>query len=384
MPDDMDFETAASLPTIYATVYVSLVDTARLQRGETVLIHSATGGVGQAAVMLAQHLGADVFVTVGSDEKRRLVMDRYGIPADRIFFSRDASFAAGIRAATAGRGVDVVLNSLTGNLLQESVNCLAPFGRFVELGKRDLEQNHCLELEAFTRAVSFSSIDLIAFGEHKGLEANRILKDVMRLLGEKAIRPVYPITAFPISDAEKAFRLMQTGKHMGKIVLSVDPDVVVPVCCAPLRIFYYLDFTQRRLPWSFATSPSQCRRRTNRDSLGSPRQTRTCQTPQRCSVPGRRWLRRHWAVRLPLDGRARGQAPDRRVEKRRRQRSEDRRAAGRDGVRGRPGRGGQGYRLRRRGCGQLGRGAAGMRTRDAAHPRSRPWGDGAGRTFSFS
>ncbi|KAK0741973.1 hypothetical protein B0T21DRAFT_408828 [Apiosordaria backusii] len=229
IPDDMRFETAASLPTQFIAAYVSLYDNARLQKGETVLIHSATGGVGQAAVMLAQRVGAEVFVTVGSEEKRKFVMEHFGIQPDHIFSSRDASFATGIKEMTDGKGVDVVLNSLAGTLLQESFNCLAPFGRFVEIGKRDFELNNSLGMEAFTRAVSFSSVDVIALGERKPMEANRIMKDVVRLVAEKEINTVYPISVLPLSDVEKAFRLMQAGKHMGKIVLSVDQETMVPV-----------------------------------------------------------------------------------------------------------------------------------------------------------
>ncbi|KAK3991082.1 putative polyketide synthase [Cladorrhinum sp. PSN332] len=228
IPDTMAFETAASLPTQYVAAYVSLYDNARLQKNETVLIHSATGGVGQAAVMLAQRAGAKVFVTVGSEEKRNFVKKQFGIPDHHIFSSRDASFASGVMEVTQGRGVDVVLNSLAGVLLQESFNCLAPFGRFVELGKRDLELNNSLAMEAFTRAVTFSSVDVIALGELKRLEANRILKDVVRLVAEKEVGAVFPISVYPLKDMEKAFRLMQAGKHMGKIVLSVASDMLVP------------------------------------------------------------------------------------------------------------------------------------------------------------
>ncbi|KAK5652872.1 hypothetical protein OQA88_9538 [Cercophora sp. LCS_1] len=229
IPDSMSFEVAASLPTQYVAAYVSLYDTARLEKGETVLIHSGTGGVGQAAIMLSQRVGAEVFVTVGSEEKRDFVMDRFGVPADHIFSSRDTSFAPGVMAMTGGRGVDVVLNSLAGNLLQESFNCLAPFGRFVEIGKKDLERNSSLAMEAFTRAVSFSSIDIIALGEQRPTHANRVMKDIVRLVSEQEINPVHPISAYPISDVEKAFRLMQAGKHMGKIILAVSPETLVPV-----------------------------------------------------------------------------------------------------------------------------------------------------------
>lgn len=229
IPDEMDFETAASLPTQYVAAYVSLYDSARLESGESILIHSATGGVGQAAVMMAQRVGAEVFVTVGSDEKREFVMKQFGIAPDHIFSSRDTSFAPGIMAVTDGKGVDVVLNSLAGNLLQESFNCLAPFGRFIEIGKRDLELNNSLAMEAFTRAVTFTSIDVVALGEKKRAQTHRIMKDIIRLVAEKEIKPVHPINVYPLSDVEKAFRLMQAGKHMGKIVLSVTSDLMVPV-----------------------------------------------------------------------------------------------------------------------------------------------------------
>lgn len=229
IPKSMTFETAASLPTQYVAAYVSLYDTARLQKGETVLIHAATGGVGQAAVMMAQRVGAEVFVTVGTDEKREFVMKHYGIAADHIFSSRDTSFAAGVMSMTKGRGVDVVLNSLAGSLLQESFNCLAPFGRFVEIGKRDLEQNSSLAMEAFTRAVSYTSIDVITYGEHKKSETNRIMKDIIHLVASNQLKTVEPITVYPVGDIQKAFRLMQAGKHMGKIVLSSSPDTLVPV-----------------------------------------------------------------------------------------------------------------------------------------------------------
>ncbi|KAI9879283.1 MAG: hypothetical protein M1830_009013 [Pleopsidium flavum] len=229
IPDDMSFEVAATLPMSYTTAYVSLYDTARLQKGETVLIHAATGGFGQAAIVLAKHVGAEIFVTVGTESKRDFVIKKYGIQPDHIFSSRDTSFAAGVLAMTQGKGVDIVLNTLAGALLQESFNCIAPFGRFIEIGKRDLELNSSLEMGAFTRAVSFSSIDLLALGIHKGHEINRVLKDIIRLFKEKVINPIETVTVHPLSDIEKTFRLMQAGKHMGKIVISVKPDDLVPV-----------------------------------------------------------------------------------------------------------------------------------------------------------
>lgn len=123
MPDDISFVEGASFPVVFTTAYHALVNLARLRPGQSVLIHAAAGGVGQAAIQLAQHLGLDIYVTVGSEDKRTLVMDKYGIPEGRIFNSRDASFVMGVKRVTGGRGVDCVLNSLAGELLRQSWVC---------------------------------------------------------------------------------------------------------------------------------------------------------------------------------------------------------------------------------------------------------------------
>ncbi|RHZ48345.1 hypothetical protein CDV55_100373 [Aspergillus turcosus] len=230
--DDLSFEEAASFPLAFATAYVALRDTARLQAGEKVLIHSATGGVGQAAVTIAQWIGAEIFVTVGSQTKREFITEKYQIPSDHIFSSRDPSFAMGLLAKTDGHGVDVVLNSLSGRLLQESFNCLCEFGRFVEIGKRDLELNSRLDMHAFTRNVSFSSIDLLKWGTNRKKDVARVMKEIGKLLGSKVLAPISPITTYPIESIENAFRTMQAGQHIGKIVLTIGPESMVPVVSA--------------------------------------------------------------------------------------------------------------------------------------------------------
>ena len=114
---------------------------ANLQSEDSILVHSGAGGTGQMAIQIAQSVGSEVFVTVGSKEKRSLLMDVYRIPSDHIFYSRDSSFAQDIMQTTHGRGVDVILNSLSGESLVASWECMAPFGRFIELGKADIESN---------------------------------------------------------------------------------------------------------------------------------------------------------------------------------------------------------------------------------------------------
>lgn len=120
IPDSMSFEEAAAVPVVHVTAYFVLVNLARLRRGQSVLIHAAAGGVGQAAVQLATYLGLVVYANVGTEDKRQLIMERYGIPEDHIFNSRDSSFVKGIKRVTGGRGVDCVLNSLSSELLRVS------------------------------------------------------------------------------------------------------------------------------------------------------------------------------------------------------------------------------------------------------------------------
>ena len=126
LPKGMSFAEGSALPIIFATAWIALQDTARLLPGESVLIHAGAGGTGQAAIQVARVLGADVFVTVGSDEKKHLLMSLYGIQEDHILYSRDTSFAQGIMRMTGEKGVDVVLNSLSGEGLRASWTCLAP------------------------------------------------------------------------------------------------------------------------------------------------------------------------------------------------------------------------------------------------------------------
>lgn len=232
IPDETTFEEAASLPMVFITVYQSLYVTANLSEGESVLIHAATGGVGQAAIMLAQHRRAKIFVTVSTEAKRDFIVKNYGIPEDHIFSSRDDSFAAGVMAMTKGKGVDVVLNSLAGSLLKASWNCIASFGRFIEIGKRDIEQNKCLEMGPLRRAASFAAIDLDHLTRLRGSVVAKAMREVMHLFSGKFIRAVTPITQYPISEVTKAFRLMQSGKHLGKIVIVPRPGDMVKVIVA--------------------------------------------------------------------------------------------------------------------------------------------------------
>ncbi|RDW67402.1 type I polyketide synthase [Aspergillus mulundensis] len=223
IPDTLSFAEGASLPIVWATVHFGLVDKGALSKGDKILIHSAAGAVGQASIMLAQHLGAEVFATVGSDAKRDLLHTKYGVPHDHIFSSRTAAFYGGIMEYTGGYGVDVVLNSLSGEMFRESCNVLASFGRFVEIGRKDLMDDALMPMEFLLRNITFSYVDLTAIIEQRKPLARRLLRDVADLAAAGSIRPV-TITTMPISDIETAFRQIQAGKHTGKIILTVEED----------------------------------------------------------------------------------------------------------------------------------------------------------------
>lgn len=127
---------------------------------QSILIHSACGGVGIAAIQVSRMLGADIYVTVGNEEKVQYLMTEFGIPRSRIFNSRDSSFLTDVLRETQGRGVDYVLNSLSGELLHASWQCVAEFGTLLEIGKRDLIGHGKLAMDVFEANRSYSGIDL--------------------------------------------------------------------------------------------------------------------------------------------------------------------------------------------------------------------------------
>lgn len=160
LPDFVSFEEAATLGAVYPVALYSLFDLADTRKGSRVLVHSAAGGVGIACIQLCQHVGAELFVTVGNEEKRRHLITTFGLHEANIFNSRSSLFAEELMKATDGEGVDVIVNSLTGDLLEESWNCIRDGGTMVELGKRDIIERNYLPMGPFSRGVSYRSFDI--------------------------------------------------------------------------------------------------------------------------------------------------------------------------------------------------------------------------------
>ncbi|KAI9724598.1 MAG: Type I Iterative PKS [Chrysothrix sp. TS-e1954] len=229
-----DLSVSSTIPIVFSTALYALHHRAQIQPGESVLIHSAAGGFGLAAIQIAKLAGAQIFATVGTDEKRDFLVNSHGIEPDCIFNSRDTEFLPQIMKKTEDRGVDVVLNSLTGELLHASWKACADFGRFVEIGKRDILDGGRLEMQYFSRNVTFTAFDLSDLYASKSAIQNRIwsklLKESMSLLEAGKIQPIAPLRTFDVSNIVDAFRHLSSGTRMGKIAVSLaDPKTNITV-----------------------------------------------------------------------------------------------------------------------------------------------------------
>jgi NADPH:quinone reductase-like Zn-dependent oxidoreductase/acyl carrier protein len=201
----------------YVTPYYGFRYVAKLEKGESVLIHCATGGVGLAAVRLAQWIGATVFATAGTEEKRQYLRSM-GI--QHVMDSRSLHFADEILEKTKNRGVDVVLNCLSGEALRKSIAVLAPYGRFLEIGKRDIVEGGKLPLQRFDNNLMFAAIDTDRMGAERPALFRRLIDEVCQLLKEKVLPPL-PITTFAAAEVADAFRYMARSKHIGKLIVQM-------------------------------------------------------------------------------------------------------------------------------------------------------------------
>ena len=215
IPDTISFESAATLPVVFFTAWYALKHLANIQPGERLLIHGAAGGLGMAAIQIARHLGAEIFATAGSDEKRDFLA-LSGV--SHVYNSRDCSFVNEILADTNGEGIDVVINSLAGEAMRQSIALLRPFGRFLELGKRDFVENTSLGLKPFKENITYFAIDADQMLAAKPQLARTVFAEVMDLLAQGVLSPL-PCRTFEHTEVKEAFRTMQKAQHMGKIVV---------------------------------------------------------------------------------------------------------------------------------------------------------------------
>jgi phthiocerol/phenolphthiocerol synthesis type-I polyketide synthase C len=220
-PAHLSFEAAGTIPIAFLTAYYALHEQARLRRGERVLIHSAAGGVGLAAVEVARWLDATVYATAGTPEKRDHLR---ALGIEHVSDSRSLAFADEVLTATDGEGVDVVLNSLTGEAIAKGLATLRPYGRFLEIGKRDIYQHGRLRLWQLRRNASYIVVDLAQLIMDRPAYIGALLRDIVAHVEQGAFRPL-PVRKFPVAETAAAIRCLAQGKQIGKVAVAVHEQV---------------------------------------------------------------------------------------------------------------------------------------------------------------
>lgn len=230
IPDEMSFTSAAAIMGSYVTAYYALIRIGQIKPKESILIHSAAGGLGQASIQIAQLFGAEIYATVGTEEKRAFLTQTYGIQDDHIFYNRSPVFVRGIKRMTKGRGVDIIINSLSGGALRSTwEECLAPCGRFLETGKKDIQSFGNLPMSPFSKNVTFASIDILYLLRNANHIIGELMQAVLALYRDQKITLPKPLQVYNASQIEQAFRSMQSGKNIGKMVIEFGDDDIVAV-----------------------------------------------------------------------------------------------------------------------------------------------------------
>ncbi|RSM90621.1 type I polyketide synthase [Kibdelosporangium aridum] len=224
-PRTLDLADAATVPIAYLTAYHALHKLAGLRRGERVLIHTATGGVGLAAIQVAKMLGAEIYATAGSREKRSLLRTM-GIKY--VADSRSLDFADEFLAATYGKGVDVVLNTLPGPAIEKNLDLLAPYGRYVELTKKDILGDGQIPLRPLARNISVHVVDVMDMWQTRPEQVGATLREVFTLIDTGALAPL-PADKFASERTGNAFRHLAQSKQIGKVLLSFDANEPEPL-----------------------------------------------------------------------------------------------------------------------------------------------------------
>lgn len=233
LPAEVPDREAAAVPGAHVTAWYGLHELARIAAGDKVLIHSGTGGVGQAAIAIARSAGAEIYATAGSPERRDLLRS-WGV--EHVYDSRSTEFADLIRRDTDGYGVDIVLNSLTGAAQRAGVELLTFGGRFIEIGKRDIYGDTRLGLSPFRRNLSFHAADLVLVSKTKPQAIYRTLTALYGQMADGAL-PLPEISPSPLQEAAESIRVMGAAGHTGKLVLDLpkagEVDAAIPPAHAP-------------------------------------------------------------------------------------------------------------------------------------------------------
>ncbi|MCX4760021.1 SDR family NAD(P)-dependent oxidoreductase [Streptomyces sp. NBC_01275] len=232
IPNGMTFTEAATLPVVYFTVHHALERLARLQAGETVLVHGAAGGIGLAALQLAQARGAHVIATAGTPAKRDLLRM---LGVRHVLDSRTLDFAEHVRDLTSGQGVDVVLNSLAGEAISRTLELLRPGGRFLELGKRDIYTSTPLALRPFSNNIAFFGVDAYQLISGRLPQAGTCFDETAQLIADGTYRPLLHL-AYPATRISEALRVLQRSRHLGKVVITFEEPPPLERTDPPLQL----------------------------------------------------------------------------------------------------------------------------------------------------
>ncbi|MEU1192224.1 SDR family NAD(P)-dependent oxidoreductase [Streptomyces sp. NPDC005859] len=232
IPDGMPFTEAATLPVVYFTVHHALERLARLQAGETVLIHGAAGGIGLAALQLARARGAHVIATAGTPAKRDLLRM---LGVRHVLDSRTLDFAEHVRDLTGGQGVDVVLNSLAGEAISRTLELLRPGGRFLELGKRDIYTSTPLALRPFSNNIAFFGVDAYQLISGRLPQAGTCFDETAQLIADGTYRPLLHL-AYPATRISEALRVLQRSRHLGKVIITFEEPPPLERIHPPLQL----------------------------------------------------------------------------------------------------------------------------------------------------
>lgn len=229
LPDGVAFEEAAMMPLTHCTAWYALMQRAQAQQGQSVLIHAATSGVGEAAVQLAHRAGQEVIATVESDAMRKILHTIYRIPVENIFDVKDSGFVSGVKRITRGLGADIVLNSVGGEPMRQAGQCLSPCGTFINIGAKNTPEKTFFDMGAFPQNATFATVDLQQLSHLRPNIMAGIMRDMFEFLGKRDVeKPVAQGPLFPASQVESAFRSVATGQHGNEAVLSFSDGQVVP------------------------------------------------------------------------------------------------------------------------------------------------------------
>jgi NADPH:quinone reductase-like Zn-dependent oxidoreductase/short-subunit dehydrogenase/acyl carrier protein len=221
-PSHLSHTDAVSLPIVFATVYAGLIVKAQVKPGEIVLIHSAAGGIGQAAIQLCRYIGANVICTVGSNDKREFLKKTYGCSQFANSHSTE-EWKSDVLKLTNGQGVDIVLNSLKGDAIKAGLECLKTGGRFIEIGKVDILNHSKLDMNLLLRDLSFLSVQIDILMQSQTDKIQQYIQAVSQLASAKHISPIVD-SVYELKDTELAFRFLMSGQHKGKLILNMKSE----------------------------------------------------------------------------------------------------------------------------------------------------------------